>query len=290
MGMTRRSFLELSATLATAGCVLGRAATMQGEPQPGLIYGVQMYMVRKQVEKDLVAALRLIKDTGYDQVELYPIAYKHPAPELKKMMSDAGLSSVAAHFNYADREKNVEYAHALGLKYMVCPSIPSELTASVVGYRKAADYFSQWGESARKAGMEFAYHNHNTEFAPLEGSTGFDTLMQATDAHLVKLEIDLYWAAYAGKDLSAMLKHYADRTVLIHLKDRDATSPVSTGPGPEGEAHQADIGKGTIGWPPLLRQARAQGIRYAFLDMDAVKTTVEDSLRSSRNYLRTIKT
>ena len=300
MATTRRDFLELSARLAAGGCLLGlpgrivaapaRGILLHEAPSPNdLVYGVQMFMVRKQVEKDLAAALKLIKDTGYDQVELYPIAYKHPAPELKQMVHDAGLASVAAHFNYEDREKNVEYAHALGLKYMVCPSVPGELTSALDGWRRAADYFSQWAEAAQKAGMEFAYHNHNAEFAPLAGSTGFATLMQATDPHLVKLELDLYWLAYAGQDPSATLTKYANRTVLVHLKDMAAGTKVSTGSGPDGESHQVDIGKGTIDWPTILSQARTQGIRYAFMDMDHVQSTVEDSLRVSRAYLRTLK-
>ncbi len=292
MSATRRQFLELGTKLAAAGCVLRLPGRMLAEPAGGMIYGVQMFMVRKQVEKDLAAALKLIKDTGYDQVELYPIAYKHPAPELKQMVADAGLASVAAHFNYENREKNVEYAHALGLKYMVCPSIPGELTSSLDGYHKAGDYFNAWGESAQKAGLQFAYHNHNTEFAPLassNGPTGFAALMQATDPHLVKLELDLYWLAYAGQDPAATLRKYAARTVLVHLKDMAAGTVPSTRPGPDGESHQVDIGKGTLTWPVVLRQARAQGIQYAFMDMDHVQTTVEESMRVSRAYLRTLK-
>ena len=34
--------------------------------------------------------------------------------------------------------------------------------------------FNQWGAMCRDAGLRLAYHNHNFEFAPLEGTTGYD--------------------------------------------------------------------------------------------------------------------
>ena len=75
---TRRDFLELSTKLAAAGCILGRASGAAAQT-PGMIYGVQMFMVRRQAEKDLAGAFRAIHAAGFDQVELYPIAYHQPA-------------------------------------------------------------------------------------------------------------------------------------------------------------------------------------------------------------------
>ena len=287
---TRRSFLELSAKVAAAGCVLGRTGGAFGAPaESGLTYGVQMFMVRKQAEKDLAGAFKAIKDAGFNQVELYPIAYKQPAAQLLKLLGDTGLVSVSGHFDYTGRDMSVEYAHGLGLRYLVCPMLPKDQWNSLDGFRKAAEYFSQWGEATKKAGMQFVFHNHDYEFKPMEGSDGWTQLMKGTDAHLVKLEFDLFWLTQAGQDPAQMLKRYADRAVLVHLKDREAGAPTSYVPDEAATARCTELGKGSIDWPALLRQAKSQGIRYAFLDQDDTKISVEESMKISRQYLRSLR-
>ena len=75
---TRRDFIRLSALATAAGCTLGRInpafAASPGESS-GLIYGVQLFMVRRQATQDLAAVFRQIHQVGFAQVELYPIAY-----------------------------------------------------------------------------------------------------------------------------------------------------------------------------------------------------------------------
>jgi sugar phosphate isomerase/epimerase len=288
MKKTRRAFLELTAKVAAAGCVLGQG-TRGAAQSGGMIYGVQMFMVRKQAATDLAGAFRAIHDAGFGQVELYPIAYKRPAAELKTMVGDAGLACVSGHFDYTGRAASVEYAHGLGLKYLVCPMLPEDQKLSLDGFKKAAEHFSGWGEEARKAGIQFAFHNHDYEFKPIDGSNGWTVLMQGTDASLVKLEFDMFWLTTAGQNPAEMLRRYADRAVLVHLKDRVKGAPESFVVSEKATSYCTELGKGTIDWPGLLRQAKAQGIRYAYLDQDDTKIPVETSMKESREYLRTVK-
>jgi sugar phosphate isomerase/epimerase len=286
---TRRDFLELSAKLAALGIVMGRSAPASAAAgDHGMTYGVQMFEVRKQAETDLAGAFQSIKDAGFDNVELYPIAYHQPAAQLKKMLGDAGLTSVSGHFDYTGRDRSVEYAHDLGLKYLVCPMLPQNQWNSLNGFRQAAEYFSQWAEATHKAGMQFVFHNHDYEFKPIDGSNGWTVLMKNTDPNLVKLEFDLFWLTTAGQNPAEMLRRYANRAVLVHLKDRTANAPVSYVPDAAATSYCTELGKGTIDWPALLLQAYRQGIRYAFLDQDDTKIPVAESMKESRAYLTTI--
>ena len=56
-----------------------------------------------------------------------------------------------------------------------------------------------------------------------------------------------------------------------------------------GSLHIAEMGKGSIDWPALLRQAKVQGIQYAFLDQDETAGPVLASMKASRAYLRMLK-
>jgi sugar phosphate isomerase/epimerase len=282
---SRRSFLKASLAAAAAGCLLGRSRSGFADI-PGVTFGVQLYMLRRQATTDLAGVFRAIHDANFAQVELYPIAYDHPAPELRRMVEDAGLGAVAGHFDYPGLEGKLDYAQQLGLKYVVCPMIPRDQWTSLAGFGQAADLFNRVGKQLQARGMKFVFHNHDYEFRPLEGSTGFNYLMQHTDPALVKLEFDLYWLTQAGEDPLAMMKTHADRLRLIHLKDRLAGAVTSYTP--DAPQYFTELGQGTIPWRPLLLQAHAQGIKYAFVDQDETKLPLTQSLSVNRAYLRSI--
>ena len=283
MMTTRREFLRLSVLAAAAGCTL-RASHAFAE-DGHLIYGVQLFMVRRQAVKDLAGILKAIHQIGYTQIELYPIAYNHPPAELRKIITDAGLGAVSGHFDYDGLETKIGYARELGLKYMVCPMLPRSQWNSVAGFEEAARKFNQWGRLAHDSGMTFAFHNHDYEFKPQGSTTGFEVLMKNTDPALVKLEFDMYWLTQAGQNPLEMLKRHADRARLVHLKDRLPNVPTSFTPDPDAD-HFIELGKGTIDWPAILREAKRQGIRYAFVDQDETAIPVLDSLRQSYGYIR----
>jgi sugar phosphate isomerase/epimerase len=282
---SRRSFLKASLAAAAAGCLLGRSRSAFADIS-GMTFGVQLYMLRRQATTDLAGVFRAIHDANFAQVELYPIAYNHPAPELRRMVEDAGLGAVAGHFDYPGLEGKLDYAQQLGLKYLVCPMIPRDQWTSLAGFGQAADLFNRVGKQLQARGMEFVFHNHDYEFRPLEGSTGFNHLMQHTDPALVKLEFDLYWLTQAGQDPLAMMKTHADRLRLIHLKDRLAGAVTSYTP--DAPQYFTELGQGTIPWRSLLLQAHAQGIQYAFVDQDETKLPLAQSLSINRAYLRNI--
>lgn len=95
---TRRDFLQMTAM--AAGCAISFPRNAFGQDPGNLNYGVQLYMVRRQAPKDLAGVLKAIQQIGFTQIELYPVVYDHPAPELRKIVDDSGLGLVSAHFDY----------------------------------------------------------------------------------------------------------------------------------------------------------------------------------------------
>ncbi len=286
----RREFLGLAGK-AAAGCVLRGAMpamAMAADAPGGMTYGVQLFQVRRQAATDLAGAFRSIRQAGFAQVELNPVAYGHPPAELRRMVEDAGLAVVSGHFDYAGLEGKLDYAKELGLRYFVCPMVPKEQWGSVGGFAQAADVFNAVGKGAKDRGMEFVFHNHDYEFKPVEGTTGWAVLMKRTNPALVKLELDCYWLAQAGQKPLEMLERHMDRAVLLHLKDRTAGAPTSFDM-EKTSAHFTELGKGTIDWPAILKQGKVQGIAYAFLDQDETAGPVLESMTASRAYLRSVR-
>ena len=282
---TRREYIRLSALAAAAGCTIRLPAGAVGS-HPEVLYGVQIAGVRHEAEQDLAQLLRTLRQLGFTEVELHPIVYSHPAATLLHMIEDAGLRAPAGHFSLSSIESSLDYARELGMAYMVAMLRPSPQTLDE--YRLAAGQLNQAGRIVHSNGMTFALLFHNHELMPQDGSSGFAELMKHTDPALVSLEVDVYWIAQAGMDPVAFIREHQDRVKLLHLKDRLPGFPTTYTTDP-GSDHSTELGKGAIQWPALLRQARKQGIRNAFLDYDRSSIPILDTLGQSLTYLKTLK-
>jgi sugar phosphate isomerase/epimerase len=263
-----------------------RLSALAAAKPSALFYGVQIAGVREQAERDLAKLLHALQQIGFSEVELHATVYHHSAATLRRMIEDAGLRAPAGHFSLDEIETQLDYASQLGLEYMVAMLRPHP--QSLDEYRLIADQLNQAGRKAASYDMTFALLFHNHELLPQDGSSGFAELMEHTDPALVSLEVDAYWIVQAGVDPADFLRRHQDRVKLLHLKDRFPGFPTSYTTDANSD-HSTELGNGAIAWPALLRQAREQGIQYAFLDYDKSSGPILDSLRESLTYLRTLQ-
>jgi sugar phosphate isomerase/epimerase len=175
--------------------------------------------------------------------------------------------------NLTDNMQNlVDDAAEGGLKYLICASTAintmDKIKAAVVTFSKA-------GEACKKAGLQFAYHNHATEWDAVGGTTAYDYILSQTDKNLVKMELDLGWVATAKKNPVELFKGHPGRFPLFHVKDfKLATSMI------------VPIGQGDIDFKPAFENAKLAGMKYFFYEQDTAKSMDEVSL--SYNNLRKV--
>jgi sugar phosphate isomerase/epimerase len=250
-------------------------------------FGVQLYTVRDEAEKDLPKVLQALHGIGYSEVETYWNIYTHPAPQLKKMINDHGMEVHSGHFDYEGLEQKLDYAKALGVTYMICPMLPKEMWTSLDGFKKAADQFNVWGEKVRQMNMQFGFHNHNYEFRKFGETTGFETLMSRTDPHLVALEMDCYWITQSGNDPVKMMDELGHRVKALHLKDRKPGFPTSQDLNQSAE-HFTPVGTGTIDYKAVLAAAERNGVQRLFVEQDSTEGPPIEALRTSFENLRAI--
>src|SRR5262249_25484386 len=140
-------------------------------------------------------------------------------------LDSAGLRAASMHVGYEtfrdSLDKVLADAKALGVQYVGTAWIPhpdGPITTQLA-HQAAAD-FDKWGKAARAAGLQFFDHTHGYEFKPgSDGVLPFDVLMKETDANAVKFEMDVFWATLPGNDPAALLKKYAGRWRLMHIKE-----------------------------------------------------------------------
>ncbi len=273
-GMTRRTFVE---TIAGAGlaAVLPRVPLTAHRARIEKI-GLQLYTVRKAMQADVEGTLARVAATGYKEVEFAGYFGKTPT-EIRALLERFGLSSPAVHVGSlaADAWRaSLEAATTIGHRYVVVPWIPAEQRGTLDGWKRVAENFNRVAAEARAAGLQLAYHNHDFEFAPVEGRIPYDVLLESTDPHLVQLEIDLYWMTKGGQDPLTYFQRWPGRIPLVHVKD-------SAGP-PDNK--MVDVGAGTIDWKRIFARRDQAGIRHFFVEHDQ-PADLFASIKASYDYL-----
>jgi len=272
--MTRRTFVE---TIAGAGlaAVLPRVPLTAHRARIEKI-GLQLYTVRKAMQADVEGTLARVAATGYKEVEFAGYFGKSPT-EIRALLDRFGLSSPAVHVGSlaADAWRaSLEAATTIGHRYVVVPWIPAEQRGTLDGWKRVAENFNRVAAEARAAGLQLAYHNHDFEFAPVEGRIPYDVLLESTDPHLVQLEIDLYWMTKGGQDPLTYFQRWPGRIPLVHVKD-------SAGP-PDNK--MVDVGAGTIDWKRIFARRDQAGIRHFFVEHDQ-PADLFASIKASYDYL-----
>ena len=184
--------------------------------------GVQLYTVRTDLEKDFEGTLARIAAIGFKEVE-FAGYFDHTPAQVRDLLKRHGLSSPAAHIDYASLGADkfpavLDAAATIGHQYLVNPWL-DEATRNQPGiWKRVADTYNRAGEMSRKAGIQFAYHNHNFEFVAVDGQLPYDGLLAACDPNLVKMEMDLCWITSAGKDPLEYFRKYPGGFPLVHVK------------------------------------------------------------------------
>lgn len=282
--MYRRHFLTRTLQ-STAGilCLAQADLTASGLARGRLTrIGMQLYTVRRELEKDFEGTLARVAALGYREVE-FAGYFKRPPQEVRALLDRHRLTSPAAHVPLSalrgSPQEMIDAARRIGHKYLLVAYLPAEERRSPDDYRRLADLFNEAGERLRKAGLQFAYHNHDFEFAPLGGQVPYDLLLERTDPRLVKMEMDLYWTVKGGASPLKYFERYPGRFHLLHVKDMDSS------PG----RHFTEVGRGVIDFKTIFARAGRAGVRHYFVEQDATPGSPFDSLQVSMDYLRRLE-
>jgi sugar phosphate isomerase/epimerase len=288
--LNRRQFLERTIPVASAGAALAAAeawsANQLAWPKP---IGLEMYTLREEFPKDPEGTLKKVAAIGYREVE---IPTEIPAATLKGYLTAAGLTAPSTYpevpKDVESWKKTLDHVKPYGVRYVVVGDNP-KLDADA--WKRRADLFNECGKLAQQAGMQFCYHAHYHEFAPVDGTSGYDIMLTHCDAKLLKMEMDIFWATYAGQDPIAYFKKYPDRFPLLHIKDLKKGFPSSTSDFPydNGLNPFAPVGQGRIDWAGIFAHVKQAGTRHIFVEQDRCDGSPFDAIKTSFDYLKTLR-
>lgn len=280
--ITRRGFVRNTLGGVGAGLFLKPGRSLAGDGGRIESVGLQLYTVRKEMQEDFEGTLRRVAAVGFREVEFAGYFDRTPG-QVKKALSDSGLKSPSAHVNLKtlsdELERAIAAAGAVGHRYLVLAYLSPGERQSADDYRRLAALLNRAGEGCRRAGLRLAYHNHDFEFATLDGQVPYDLLLRETDPGLVKLELDLYWLSKAGRRPEEYFDKYPGRFELFHVKDMDGTPRRSF----------TEVGRGTIDFRRIFGRSGQAGVKHYFVEQDETPGPPLASAKISFEYLRSLR-
>jgi len=251
-------------------------------------FGLQLYSLRFEPEKDISGTLAKVKRMGIRDVEVSGY-YGKTAKEFKTLLDSNEMKCESIVFGYDQFEKRIDSvindSHLFGATYVGIGWIPHTGAFNKTHIDKAIADFDRFGAKLKEAGLRFFYHPHGYEFDTPDGNL-MDLMLQQTNPELVTYQLDVFWVAYAGADPIAYLKKFPGRFELLHLKELRRDTP---GNNSGKAAHETSValGNGVTNWPVVLRQARKSGVKKFYIE-DEAKNAM-DQIPSTVTYLKSLK-
>ncbi len=286
--MQRKEFIRLGSVgalglaLAPGSLPFSRQASSNGLAK----IAVQLYSVRKEIEKDIKGTLQRLQAIGFEAVEtaFWPkdISIKQAAALIK----EAGLSVCSAHVELpigAQKELMIDAAREFGCTKMIWHGWPEDIRyASLEGTRQLAAIYNEVNKFAKGNGLSFGIHNHWWEFRNKVGKRlVYEELLNLLDPDIF-FEIDTYWVKVAGHDPAAIVKKFGKRAPLLHIKDGPAIWRESLAD--DNPDAMVAVGKGTQDFPSIIKAADGH-TQWLIVEMDKTEGDVFEALQDSYNYL-----
>src|SRR5437660_7659526 len=283
--LSRREFLKNAATSAAAAGFLSAGALDLHANPLGLPIGCQTWPVREMIAKDFPGTIKQLATAGFQTIELCsPVGYadsgfaglaKYNGAELRKILSDAGVSCVSSHFGIDELRKDqagrIAWAKDVGLTQMIVPSLDGPKNPTMDDVKRAADEYNKIGERAAAAGIQQGLHNEDFELSKVDGKRTYDVLFELLDPKLVKFQFQVSTIS-EGYDAAEYFTKYPGRFVSMHVQGWDAATKKIV-----------PVGKGSLDWTKIFRAAKTGGIKNYFVEMKL------EMMKASVPYLRSLK-
>src|SRR5256884_5896685 len=262
--ISRRTFLAFSATLPFAW----RARAASSIP-----VGLELYSVRKELQRDPQATVRAVAKMGYQCVEFYAPYFQwseDETKEMRKLLDDLGIRCFSTHndSSYMNAE-NIAKARdrnlILGCKYVVVASSHPQPTA-LDGWKAVADELNAAAEKLDPSGLNVGYHNHEPEFTPMDVWRPMGVLAKNTKPSIM-LQLDVGTCLKAGSDPVAWIRANPGRIRSLHLKEWSSDP---------AKGYTVLFGEGAAEWKNIFEAAEsAGGAEYYLLEQRSEEHTSE---------------
>jgi sugar phosphate isomerase/epimerase len=283
--ISRREFVKNVAAQATAaGFLFSGTLELRANPL-GMPIGCQTWPVREMIAKDFPGTIKQLAQAGFQTIELCsPVGYsdsgfaglaKYSGTEVKRILSDAGVTCISSHFSIDELRENQEgriaWAKEVGLTQMIVPSLDGPKKPTVDDVKRAADEYNKIGERSAKAGIQQGLHNEDFEMTVVDGKRTYDLLFDFLDENLVKFQFQVSTIS-RGYDAAEYFTKYPGRFISMHVQGWSAKTKKIM-----------PVGQDTLDWRKIFTAAKTGGVKNYFVEMDL------QMMKASIPYLRSLQ-
>lgn len=239
-------------------------------------------------EEKAKETMRLMKEAGYDGIELNGFMIKKMPPivsilttlagmpigktgklDWKKLMSESDLQVVSVHEDLGSilraPQEIIDEAKSFHTNYVVITGMNRFDFSDKTAVLEMIDKLNQAGKLLKEGGISLLYHNHNCEFRKVEpGKTAYDLILEKTDPEYVNFEFDSYWPTEAGVDTIGLMRRLGNRMKLYHINDRG--SRVSGVAGQILKSDSMELGYGNMNLTEMVAIAKENGVDAVILE------------------------
>jgi len=283
--ISRREFLKYSAATAAGVSLLSTGAAELFANPLGLPIGCQTWPVRDMIAKDFPGTIKQLAGAGFQSIELCsPVGYddsgfaglaKYSGAELRKILSDAGVTCISSHFGIDELRKDqparIAWAKEVGLHQMIVPSLDGPKNPTMDDVKRAADEYNKMGELASKSGIQQGLHNEGFELSIVDGKRTYDLLLGLLDPKLVKFQFQVSTISQ-GYDAADYFTKYPGRFFSMHVQGWSAQTKKIT-----------PVGQDSLNWNRIFTAAKTAGIQNYFVEMNL------DMMKASVPFLRALQ-
>jgi sugar phosphate isomerase/epimerase len=232
-----------------------------------MLIGAQLYTLREACTtlEGLDETLKRVADMGMTTVQLSGVC-AYEADWMAEKLKAYGLSAPITHFAYdritGDPEGTLKFHQTMGTPYIGIGIMPMQYLQSI-SEEGLAEFFGTIRpavECFAAAGSKFMYHNHNREFAMIEGKTVLEHLCDAFTPEQIGITADVYWMQYAGENPVKWLYKLAGRTDCVHFKDMSHNA--------NGDIYMVPNGEGMMDYDDILKACVDTGVKYGYIEQD----------------------
>ncbi|MGQ3330606.1 sugar phosphate isomerase/epimerase family protein [Halorubrum sp. FL23] len=228
---------------------------------------VQLYTLRS-LDAPITDLLDRVGEAGYDGVEFAYRVDDAPVEDVLAALDRNGLEAASAHVPIeALEETPVEALEAafddtvdlygrLGVDTLVVPWLDPDHFERAAAVDAVAARLDDLADALDVERVQLAYHNHDQEFATVDGAPALERLIDRTDAR-IGFEIDVGWALVGGSDPAALIDRYPDRITHVHASDADVD---------RGEL--VELGSGDVDLDAVVASARGADCEWLVYEHD----------------------
>jgi sugar phosphate isomerase/epimerase len=302
--ISRRNFLTVSGAAATAlvaqaapNNVFAAPAPASGNATPATEakkypIGLELYSVRTELARDLPNTLQNVAKIGYEVVEFYAPYFDWTIPyakDVRTQMGDLGLRCYSTHNQIGSftpgetMAKAIELNQILGARYLILASAPNG-TRGLEGWMKLCEQLTTAVDQLKPHGLTAGFHNHQAEWAKLEGGQRTMDVIAANTPKEFVLQFDVGTCMEAGADPIAWIKANPGRIKTVHLKDW------APGDRAQEKGYRVLFGEGVSPWKEIMATVESTGgVEYYLMEQEGSRFPEFETARRCLDAWRTLR-